>query len=105
MNRGPTARNAIDSRVVVAFLDAHTAFEYVGTPRRRRRLINGKVPNQDTDCRIIRRWTKGETATPKAVARLLGVFDLTMTELQTWARSTSRVAVLRGTVPTSITTP
>lgn len=76
--RGRAARFAYSAADLVALLDSHTTYELGGTPRRKRRLINGVALDQDTDARIIRRWRSGqiEGVTKAAAERMLGKVGL-----------------------------
>lgn len=94
---GCTAKTALDPVVVLAFLDHHTESKLAGVPARRRKSINGVALGQGSNARIIRRWRSDRFAsvTEKAVARLLGDFDLTLEDLDLWGLATNRQPYIR----------
>lgn len=99
MTRGRAARVAVDSKVLVDFIDHHTTYRTDGNPRRKRRFINGVCLHQDNGARIIRRWrSKIEGVTPQAADRLLEQCNLTLDDLSSWAQSQGREYLLRGAI-------
>ncbi|MGZ6854890.1 MAG: hypothetical protein ACXVGC_12650 [Mycobacteriaceae bacterium] len=99
MTRGRAARVAVDAKVLVAFIDAHSEYRVDGNPRRRRHYINGVCLDQDNSARIIRRWrTKIEGVTPQAADRLLEQVNLSLNDLASWAQDEGRQYLLRGAI-------
>lgn len=99
MTRGRAARVAVDAKVLVAFLDAHSEYRIDGNPRRRRHYINDVCLDQDNSARIIRRWrTKITGVTPQAADRLLKQCNLSLQDLATWAFLQGREYLLRGAI-------
>ena len=99
MTRGRAARQAVDAKVLVDFLDAHSVYRTDGNPCRRRRYVNGVCLDQDNSARIIRRWrNKIEGVTPQAAARLLKQVNLSLDDLASWANNEGRQHVLRGAI-------
>lgn len=99
MTRGRAARVAVDAKVLVDFIDAHTEYRSDGNPVRYRRYINGVCLHQDNSARVIRRWrSKIEGVTPQAADRLLEQCNLSLNDLATWANEQGREHVLRGVI-------
>lgn len=99
MTRGRAARIALDAKVLVDFIDAHTVYRTDGNPTRRRRYVNGVCLHQDNAARIIRRWrSKIEGVTPQAADRLLEQCNLSLNDLASWAQEQGRQHVLRGAI-------
>lgn len=95
--KGCTAKTALDPAVVLAFLDRFTTSKMTGVPARRRKSVNGVALGQGSNARIIRRWRSDRFAsvTEKAVARLLGDFNLTLGDLELWSLANNRQPYIR----------
>ena len=97
---GPAARNAIDPRVLVHFIDAWSEHVNGGYPRRTRLTINGTRVSV-SDARVIRRWRQGNIkgVTVPAAQALLARHDLTLAMFVVYCEQHYFVPTLRGKLP------
>lgn len=94
MRLGCTARAAMDPAVLLAFVEHHTEYRHGGHPRRTRRMVNGFFVGQGDPARTLRRLRSARFATVSVsgAARLLESFNLTIDDLDRWARQQGKSA-------------
>lgn len=92
-----TAHVAIDAGTLVSYLDFHSEWHSSGTPRRRRKRLNGhELPAGHDIARQIRRWRRGGTVTRKAADRILRWADLSLTDFAAWCEVRDIAVLVRG---------